>query len=661
MSDGLLESARRAHELGHWNEAARLYAGALRADPRNVDALNALGRLHYEQRAFEDSRRLFGEAVRLNPQSVQALSGLGMALLALHRAGQALASFESALSFGGAFRDALLGRANALRMVRRYVEAVEAYDAFLAANPDSGEAWHNRGVSLCELRRLHEAIASLSKAIELAPQSAQSWHNRGLAHTELKDFQAAARDHEKAFEFDPDIPFARGYLIFAKLSGCNWREIDADREAVKQSLGEGKPVIVPFGNVMVSHSPADQRLCAEMWMRRYAPPPPPLWRGERYRHARIRVAYVSGDFRQHPVGYLMAGVFEHHDKARFETIGVSFGHDDKSGIRRRVAGSFDRFVDARTKSDLDVATLLRTMEVDIAVDLMGPTADCRAGIFSCRPAPVQVNFLGYPGTMGCPFMDYIIADRCVIPPEDERHYSERIAFLPDTYFPTDNKHPIAGRVPARSEAGLPDSGIVFCAFNNGLKYGPEIFASWMRILAAVPRSVLWLPQLTEFAQGNLHQEAKARCILPERILFAPYVKSQADHIGRLSLADMLLDTLPCNAHTNAADALWAGVPVVTCRGETFAGRVAASQLRAIGLEELVTATISEYEALAIALAQDPPWLTAIRAKLAQNKKTQALFDTERYTRNLERAFTEMTALASRGERPRSFDVAETAS
>lgn len=659
MSEILLESARRAHELGNLSEAARLYADVLRANARNLDALFALGRLHYQRRAFEDARRLFGEALRLNPKSADALSALGMTLLALNRAGQALPNFDDALAVDPRHSDALLGRANALRMVRRYRDAIDAYDSFLGSNPDVPEAWHNRGVALSELKRFDEAVESLGKAIALAPESAQSWHNRGLAHAERKDFAAAIRDQEQALSLSPDLPYARGHLIFAKLQGCDWRGLVADRQSVKVALTKSMPVIVPFGNLMVSESPAEQRLCTQIWMARHASPPPPLWHGERYGHDRIRVAYVSGDFRQHPVAFLMAGVFEHHDRTRFETIGVSFGPDDKSEIRARVAGAFEHFIDARAKSDLEVATLLREKEVDISVDLMGPTADCRGGIFVCRPAPVQVNYLGFPGTTGSSFMDYIIADARVIPAGEASHYSERIAYLPKSYFPSDDERPIAP-APSRKKAGLPDEGIVFCAFNNVLKYMPEMFGCWMRILAAVPESVLWLPQLTEGAQQKLRREAQAAGITPDRIVFAPFVERQEDHLARLSLADLFLDTLPCNAHTNAADALWAGVPVLTCEGSTFAGRVAASQLNAIGLPELVTDTLSDYEMLAISLAHDPPRLTAIREKLAHNRNAEPLFDTARFTRALESALAQMHALAERGEGPRSFAITEAA-
>ena len=660
MSEMLLESARRAHQLGNLNEAARLYADVLRANSHNFDALLALGRLHYERRAFEDARRLFAEALRLNPDSTDAQIAQGTTLLALNRAGQALPHFDAALAAAPERDEALLGRANALRLLRRYHEAIETYDSFLGSKPNSGEAWHNRGVALSELKRFNEAVESFSKAIALAPGSAQSWHNRGLAHAELKDFPSAIRDHERALSLNPDFPYARGHLIFAKVSACDWRGLAADRLLVKEGLTKNRPIIVPFGNLMVSNAPFEQRLCTQIWMGRHAVLPPPLWRGERYTRERIRVAYVSGDFREHPVGFLTAGVFEHHDRTRFETFGISFGADDKSAIRARLEGAFDHFIDVRPRSDFDVASLMREKEIDIAVDLMGPTADCRSGIFACRPAPVQVNYLGFPGTMASSLADYIIADRKVILPDEEQHYSERIVYLPDSYFANDNSRTIAP-IPSRGDAGLPDSGIVFCAFNNVLKYMPEIFASWMRVLAAVPGSVLWMPELTEAAQENLCREAELAGVAGSRIVFAPHVERQEDHLARLSLADVFVDTLPCNAHTNAADALWASVPVVTCTGSTFAGRVAGSQLNAIGLPELVTNTLPDYETLAISLGTDPERLAAIKEKLARNKNSQPLFDTARFTRNLESAFTQMHAMASRGESPRSFDVADFAS
>jgi predicted O-linked N-acetylglucosamine transferase (SPINDLY family) len=367
---------------------------------------------------------------------------------------------------------------------------------------------------------------------------------------------------------------------------------------------------------------------------------------------------VSGDFRAHPVALLMAGVFEHHDRNRFETIGVSFGPDDKSAVRARVAGAFEHFIDARGKNDFEIARTLREMEADIAVDLTGLTEDCRTGIFAFRPAPAQVNYLGYPGTMAVRFIDYIIADRVVIPENQQHHYSEKIAYLPDTYLPSDDKRAIAARTPTRPEAGLPEQGFVFCSFNTSYKFTPEIFAVWMRILSAVEGSLLWLSDAGAAMRRNLALEAQARGIDARRIVFAAHVPAAEDHLARLKLADLFLDTLPCNAHTTASDALWAGVPVLTCKGSTFAGRVAASLLHAAGLPELITESLAGYEELAVLLARDCAALSAVKAKLARNRQTMPLFDTARFTRNLESAFSEMRRQAARGRAPQSFAVGQ---
>ena len=655
MSDAQLENARRAHELGNLPEAARLYAEILRADAKNFDALYALGVVHYDCGGFEDARRLLAEAVRLNPRSAPALFAHGRALQRLNRHGQALEVFDLALELEPTHAGAALSRANALLALHRNREAIACYDRYLAAHPDAAEAWHNRGVAQSGLKRFKDAVPSFAKALDLRPDSAESWHNRGNAHSELQDFEAAVHDHERALALDPDLPEARGHLVFAKLSACDWRGLEAERKKLAAALRARQPAIVPFGSVMISDSPSDQLQCAQGWIARRNLALPPLWRGERYDHERIRVAYVSGDFRTHPVAILIAGVFEHHDRERFETAGISIGPDDGSEIRARIAAGFERFIDARGKSDLQIASLLREMEVDVAIDLMGLTADCRPGIFALRPAPVQVNYLGYPGTMGAPFMDYIFADAVVIPEHGKHHYSEKVVYLPDTYLASDDKRPIAP-VPSRAEAGLPEYGFVFCSFNQTYKFTPEMFAVWMRLLGAAEGSVLWLPEGNEAARRNLARAAEEHGVARERLIFAPHLLSAEQHLGRLSLADLFLDTLPCNAHSTASDALWAGLPLITCMGSTFAGRVAASLLGAIGLPELVTESIAAYEAMALLLARDAGPIGEIKAKLARNRNTAPLFDTARFTRNLEAAFAHMRERAKRGEAPQSFAV-----
>jgi predicted O-linked N-acetylglucosamine transferase (SPINDLY family) len=351
----------------------------------------------------------------------------------------------------------------------------------------------------------------------------------------------------------------------------------------------------------------------------------------------------------------MAGLFEHHDRSRFETTALSYGPAVESDMRRRLQGSFDRFFDVRMQADWDVAVLIRRLEIDIAVDLKGLTGRARTNILARRAAPIQVSYIGYPGTMGADYIDYIIADRWVIPEPDRQWYSEKIVYLPDSYQANDSKRRIADRAPTRIEAGLPQTGFVFCSFNATYKISPDIFTLWMRLLRAIDGSVLWLIEENAVAVDNLRREAMERGVSPERLIFAPKISTDA-HLARQRLADLFLDTLPYNAHTTASDALWAGLPVLTCPRSTFAGRVGASLLHAVGLPEMITASLEEYEALALRLARDPALLASLKAKLASNRLKCPLFDTQRFTRHVEAAFTTMWELHQRGEAPRSFAV-----
>jgi len=367
------------------------------------------------------------------------------------------------------------------------------------------------------------------------------------------------------------------------------------------------------------------------------------------------IAYLSADFHRHATAYLMAELFERHDRSRFEVIGVSFGVDDKSDMRRRLVAAFDQFYDVRRKRDEEVAKLLHDLQVDIAIDLKGYTQDSRPGILAYRPTPIQASYLGFPGTMGAEFIDYIIADETVVPFDHQPFYAEKIVHLPDCYQVNDTKRNIAERTPTRQEAGLPERGCVFCCFNNNWKITPEVFSVWIRLLHAVEGSVLWLFRDNESAERNLRKEAQARGIDPARLVFAGRLPLE-DHLARHRLADLFLDTLPCNAHTTASDALWVGLPVLTCMGNAFAGRVAASLLKAIGLPELVTHSIEDYEALALRLAKDPSLLEGYRNRLATNRLTHPLFDTDRFRHHIEAAYLQMWEIWQRGEQPRSFAV-----
>jgi protein O-GlcNAc transferase len=441
-------------------------------------------------------------------------------------------------------------------------------------------------------------------------------------------------------KLDNRSPLAAGSRLGARLTLCDWAGFDGDVERLRTSARSGGLDSAPFPLLSIPSTPAEQLQCARSYLAHGTKPKPPLWRGERYEHPRIRLAYLSADLRDHPVAQLMAGVFEAHDRSAFETYAIAFGPDRDDPLRARLRQAFEHFIVLDDRDDQLAAELLRELEIDIAVDLMGYTRHCRTGILARRPAPVQVNYLGYPGTMGADFIDYIIADRHVIPPEDAVHYAERVVHLPVTLQPNDARRAIAHDPGTRAAAGLPDDGFVFCCMNNAYKISPIVFDVWMRLLRAVPRSVFWL-SVRGTAAENLRREAQARGIDGNRLVFAARVDSHADYLARYRLADLFLDTLPYNAHTTASDALWAGLPLLTCTGSTFASRVATSVLHAVGLPELATADLAQYEALALELATHPARLAELRSRLAEHRTTYPLFDTARFCRDLEHAFRHM--------------------
>jgi predicted O-linked N-acetylglucosamine transferase (SPINDLY family) len=447
---------------------------------------------------------------------------------------------------------------------------------------------------------------------------------------------------ERLIKLNPDYDYALGLLFYERMHICDWTDFATLTQQIVDGVRAGKRACKSLAFMSASDSASDHLLAAQVFARHYCPKnAKSFWQGERYRHEKIRIAYVSPDFREHPVGHLMAGVFELHDKSRFETIAISLGIDDQSRLRARMLKAFDKFIDVREMGSEQIAQMMRDMEIDIAIDLGGYTSDTRTDVFSYRPAPVQVNYLGYPGTMGTDYIDYILADRHIIPPEHQQFYSEKVVYLPDTYLPTDGSVCISERTPTRAECGLPETGVVFCSFSHDYKISPPVFDVWMRLLNQVPGSVLWLMSRGELAQRNLRKEAEARGVDALRLVFAGRVPLVEDHLARYRQADMFLDTHPYNAHTTAADALMAGLPVVTYVGNSFPSRVAGSLLNAMGMPELIAHSLDEYEALALKLAQQPALLAEMKARIVANKSSCSLFDTKAFCFNLEAAYVAM--------------------
>src|SRR5215471_348854 len=644
--------------LKRFEDAVGSYDRATALNPNYADAWHNRAGALSELKRFEEALASCDRAIALKPHLAEALINRGNALKELKRYDEAVASYDQAIALKSDYADAFCNRGTALSALRRFDAALASYDRAIALRPDFADAFFNRGIALAELQRLDDALASYDRAVAVNPDHAEAFYNRGTTFLSLKRLDEAAASYERAIALKPDIHYLMGIHLHAKMHVCDWGHFDEEWMRLKTAVADGIAACYPFQMLACPSSPQDQLHCARTYMAdKFSAPAPSLWRGERYTHPRIRVAYTSSDLRDHPVTALTAGLFEQHDRARFETMAVSFGVETRSPMRERLKAAFGRFIDAHAMSDEEVARLLRDWEADIVVDLNGITDGSRPYVFVQRPAPVQVNYLGYAGTMGCGFWDYIIADRFVIRPDARGDYGEQVVYLPDTFMVTDAARKISARTWTRSEAGLPQTGAVFCCFNSGYKITPNVFDVWMCLLHAVEGSVLWLSTSSTSTMNNLRHEAERRGVPGERLIFAPKVQSNEDHLARLRLADLFLDTLYYNAHATTTDALWAGLPVLTCAGSTFASRVAGSLLEAVGLPELITPTLGDYEALALRIARDPALLASIKRKLQSNRAAYPLFDTKRFTRHLEAAYTEMWERSQRCEPPQSFAVA----
>ena len=628
-------------ELGRLPMALASYDKAIALAPDYALAHNNRGNALKDLKRLDEALTSFDRATALNPNYAEAYSNRGNALRELKRLDEALACHERAIALMPQFAEAYNNRGTVLAALKRLPEALASYDKAIALAPDYAEAYNNRGSALAELKLLDEAVASHDRAISLNPRFAEAYNNRAIALSELKRFDEALASYQQAAALKPDYEFLAGSLLYTKMQLCDWRGLESDASALTRTIEDGGKASLPFPMCAISSSPRALRTVAETWTTAKFPRSDALPHiDKRARRDRIRIGYFSADFHQHPTSVLMAGLFEHHDRSGFEIISFSYGPDTADAIRQRIQASSDKFVDVRSRSDREVAELARELEIDIAVDLKGYTQDARTGIFAMRAAPIQVNYLGYPGTMGADYIDYLIADATLIPQSQQANYVEKILYLPNSYQVNDSKRVIGDKIPARADMGLPQTAFVFCCFNNNYKITPDVFDGWMRILKGVGGSVLWLLQGNAAVGTNLRNEAASRGVDPERLVFAERMPLP-DHLARHRLADLFLDTLPYTAHTTASDALWAGLPVLTRIGETFAGRVAASLLNAIGLPELIASTPEAYEALAIDLATHPGKLADIRRKLDANRLMTPLFDTELFARHIEAGYVAM--------------------
>jgi protein O-GlcNAc transferase len=640
LADAWLGRGNSLRILKRHDEALTAYANALALAPGLAAIWIGRGNIFLGLKRYEEALSAYDKALALDAGSASGWLGRGNAFFELKRFSEASSAYDKALAFKPDLAEAWLGRGNVLNDLKQYDEAFTAYDKALALKPDLAEAWLGRGISLRALKRYDEAFAAYDKALAIEPNLARAWLGRANAFFELKRYNEAVTAFDKTLALEPDLQYVEDTRLHAKMNQCDWSNFDAESAHLVSSVRKDI-VSQPFALLAVSPSPELQLHNASLFSKKnYTAAEKALWRGERYKHTRIRVAYLSADFGEHAVSILLAGLFEQHDRKRFETFAISFEDHPQSEILTRLKGSFDQFITVKNQSDVDVARWLHAHEVDIAIDLMGHTKNARTPIFALRPAPIQVNYLGYPGTMGADFIDYIVADRFTIPEAQRRFYSEKIVYLPDVFQANDSKRTIDNSPSARSEVGLPENAFVFCSFNNNSKITPICFDVWMRLLRKVDGSVLWLLGGDNILERNLRKEAENRGVNPARLIFASRIP-YANYLARFRLADLFLDTFPFNAGTTASDALWAGLPIVTCSGEPFASRMAGSLLTSVGLPELVTESLSDYESLAFELAGNPDRMISAKKKLATNLAGCPLFDTRLLTRHIEAAYAAM--------------------
>ena len=602
-----LKKAVNLYEKGQLNSAKEIALHIYNSKPEYFDNLRLLNLICFKKKDFSLALDFINKAIKINPNFAEAYNEQG----------------------------------NALNELKQLKLSIKSYDQAIKLNPKYTDAYYNKGLALHELKRIELAIENYDQAIKINPNHVYSHNNKGYALQKLKKIEASIESFYNVLKINPNFDFLLGELVHAKNKLCDWNSFNKDLETLKNKINEKKKSSTPFPVLQLYDSPSIQKNTAEIYVKE-------KFYKEKIlnpisivkKNKKIRLGYYSADFYNHAMSYLLAGLFKQHDKSKFELFAFSFGPEKNDEMSKKIPNYFNDFVKVNFKTDKEIAEISRNLKIDIAIDLLCFTTNNRMGIFSERCAPIQVNYLGYPGTSGANFIDYIIADKILIPKESQKYYSEKIIYLPNTYQARDSSLKISDKIFKREELGLPKNAFVFCCFNQNNKITPNIFDIWMRILKTVDKSVLWLLEDNSIAVKNLRKEAKKRKIDPKRIIFAKRM-SMTNHFARHKCADLFIDTFPYGAHTTCSDSLWAGLPIVTLMGKSFASRVGGSLLNAINLEELITITEKEYEKLIMELANNSYLLKEIRNKLHKNRFTKPLFDTKLYTKNIELAYTKI--------------------
>lgn len=630
-------------EIRELPQALDAYQKSITIDPQYVEAWSNMGNALFAQKRYEEALDHHHHALSLDPSYVQAYSNAGNALNHLLRFEEAIAYYEHAIHLNPCYSEAFFNKGNALSELKRYEEAIISYRSALHLNPGSEVVLCNIGVVYHKMGLHKDALVEFDRSILQNPDYAEPHFNKAETLLDLKKFEEAIIYFENAIRLKPEIDWLYGDFLHTQLRVCQWDGYSQAAKKVQEILIAKKKIIQPFALLAISDDPRLHRAASEIYAAEKYPANLMLDEiPKRSKKDKIRVGYFSPDFRTHPVAFLTAELFEKHDRSQFEIYGFSvFKAPDGDEMRMRLKDTFDGFFDVEHMSDRQIATLAREMELDIAVDLSGPTQYSRVGIMAHRAAPIQINWLGYPGTYGATFIDYIIADEVIIPEDDKEFFVEKIIYLPKTYMVDDSKRLPSSRVFTRAECGLPENGFVFCCFNNDYKFNIEVLDLWAKILLKTPDGVLWISENNEFFRKNILIEFGHRGVIDSRIIFANREDLMSDHLARLGLADLFLDTFPYNAHSTAVDSLKAGVPLITLLGKSFAGRVAASLLGAVGLSDLIATTPAQYEQIAYELYKDKEKLLQYKKMLLEARLNGDLFDSNEFSKDIEASYLMM--------------------
>ena len=618
--DTLFKNAINFYENKEYDKAKKVCEDILDIQPDDLNATNLLAILNFQNKDFVQSIKFFEKAIKINPNISETYNNLG----------------------------------NVYYEFKQFNLAIDNYNKAIKLNPNFVLSYYNRAKALQEINQKQEAISDYNKAISLKNNFSAAYKNLGNLYAELKILDKSIYNHERALKINPNMSYLNGTIIQSKCGLSEWTNFKEDKLFLKNGILSEKKNTSPFPTILIYDSPSLQKKAIEIFVKNEFENTKKI-KFEKNKNKKIKIGYYSSDFHNHATMYLMANLFECHDKNKFETYAFSFGPDDGSKIRKRVVKTFDKFFDVKFKTTKEIVQHSRELNIDIAIDLKGFTNNNRFDLFIERCAPIQISYLGFPGTSGSDCIDYLIADKIIIPEENKNYYSENIIYLPNSYQANDSNPTLSKRIFSKKDFNLPENKFIFCCFNHNFKILPDMFEIWMRILKKVKNSVIWLLIDNEKAQNNLKKILVSNDIDPNRMIFAGRLP-HSEHIIRLGLADLFLDTFPCNAHTTASDALRSSLPIITIKGNSFASRVASSLLTSVGLEELITNSEKEYEELAIKIAEEKNFYKEIKHKLKKNIIDMPLFNSKLFTKKLETAYVEVYKNYNENTKPETIQI-----